>query len=191
MEFINGLIDDQNYKGIIALEMNSFLPVVAKAKAISFVRLELYDDCLQFISSSRLENFLSFEEAYCLYKTNRQSDALSVINLHYEITADDSIKYTTDIHWLLLKAQVCYRLEDFDQALEIYEGMPDQTPDIESNIIAVKAGKASCGGDVSLQSSYPTTYSALFNLATYKIAQGDLNQALDILEDSAGTFYCT
>ncbi|KAI1308941.1 hypothetical protein EDD11_004150 [Mortierella claussenii] len=179
-------------------------------KAITLIRLERYTDALTILNrhlvSTGSSNF-TFEKAYCLYRTNQLVDGAQLI-AHQRQTLLASNSYAK-LSWDLrhLEAQMLYRMESYHECLELYAGMLQDTAvtdngddsrynDILTNLNACKAAILYSGDTLdprwdqfptsssSSSSSYSPTYELSFNSACSKIAQGELQHALKLLEEA-------
>ena len=79
------------------------------------IQQERYQDALQYMDQD-----VSFEHAYCLYRLNRLEEALTVLQ--------STLKEDLVLARLHLTAQILYRLERFQEAIDLYDS-------IESNVL--------------------------------------------------------
>jgi len=82
-----------------------------QVKVVAQVQSELFTDALTTISKSPVESLLQFERAYCLYRLNREEEALQVL----EASSCTSLREKE------LKAQIYYRLEQYAQCHAVYQ----------------------------------------------------------------------
>ncbi|KAG0209011.1 hypothetical protein BGX28_000195 [Mortierella sp. GBA30] len=162
-------------------------------KAITLIRLERYSDALSILNR-QLEGKLVFEKAYCLYRTNQLSDgALVIENRRKELQASGGGQLSWDLRHL--EAQMLYRMERYQECIELYAGMLKDTPrtdegynDILTNFNACKAAVLYSGASLDerwkVEDVTKTTYELSFNSACARISKGDYNQALKLLEEA-------
>ncbi|KAK3835043.1 MAG: hypothetical protein J3R72DRAFT_403737 [Linnemannia gamsii] len=161
-------------------------------KAITLIRLERYSDALAILNRG-LEGKFVFEKAYCLYRTNQLSDGATLI----ETTRKQAQSTGDQLPWDLrhLEAQMLYRMERYQECIELYAGMLKDTPksedsynDILTNFNACKAAVLYSGKTLDdrwkVEDVTKTTYELSFNSACARISQGDYTQALALLEEA-------
>jgi signal recognition particle subunit SRP72 len=161
-------------------------------KAITLIRLERYSDALSILNRG-LEGKFVFEKAYCLYRTNQLSDGATLI----EATRKQVQSAGGQLPWDLrhLEAQMLYRMERYQECIELYAGMlkdtsksDDSYNDILTNFNACKAAVLYSGDTLDerwkSEDVTKTTYELSFNSACARIAQGDYTQALALLEEA-------
>lgn len=112
-----------------------------------------------------------FESAYCLYRLGKFLSTLNLIE-----------KSKIDSRLLLLKGQALYRLERFDEAVEIFKSLlkTDEfsAEELNVNLLAAKA-QAKIDHDGAIEPSFDSTY----NLALIKLATNDFEAAEKIADD--------
>ena len=69
-----------------------------------------FDDCLKQLNNSKFELDLKFEAAYCRYRLNDPHAALKIL----DTIASPQVKHNE------LRAQVLYRLEQFEKCFSVY-----------------------------------------------------------------------
>ncbi|KAG0359007.1 hypothetical protein BC939DRAFT_450531 [Gamsiella multidivaricata] len=165
-------------------------------KAITLIRLERYTDALVIINRQLDPKIFTFEKAYCLYRTNQLSDGALLISQKRQ-----SLQPMEQLSWDLrhLEAQMLYRMERYQDCLKLYAGMlkdtrksEDTYNDILTNFHACKAAVLYAGEtldekwdraedehDMAL-----ATYELSFNAACEKIAKGEYQQALKLLDEA-------
>lgn len=87
------------------------------AKLVALVRLDKFADAVTLLDSSfpsDLRAQFAFEEAYCLYRTNKNDQALKVLD---KATASSS--EGADPKLDQLRAQIAYKMEDYGTALSV------------------------------------------------------------------------
>lgn len=93
----------------------------AQCKAIALIQLTRFDEALKFIEKSKLSSALLFEKAYCEYRLNKPDVAFKTIEGANLNPLPANLKE--------LKAQVLYRLEEFDQCFSLYKDIIKNTSD--------------------------------------------------------------
>ncbi|KAJ2997243.1 hypothetical protein HDV02_005705 [Globomyces sp. JEL0801] len=140
-------------------------PVSLRTKVVAFIKLEKYNDALDEITQSSFSDsiHLLFEKAYCLYRLNRLSEALDVVDTIY---SNHNIENSPlNIHLSQLKAQL---LEN-----------------VETNSIACEVANILCSVNSDHQITLNTeSYDTLFNVACVSIAKEDFANALKLLNSS-------
>jgi len=127
---------------------------------------------------------LSFEKAYCLYKENRYSDALAVLDLAGSSTA---LKHKE------LRAQIFYRMERYKECMSVYRDIIKNTAvgddDFEvermTNLAAVVVHLNAAGENAQLgpeASSGGDSYEMTYNKACCLLANGQFKEAEDLLK---------
>uniref|UniRef100_A0A673TBY5 Signal recognition particle subunit SRP72 n=1 Tax=Suricata suricatta TaxID=37032 RepID=A0A673TBY5_SURSU len=123
-------------------------------------------------------NSLSFEKAYCEYRLNRIENALKTIESANQQT--DKLKE--------LYGQVLYRLERYDECLVVYRDLvrnsqDDYDEERKTNLSAVVAAQSNwekvVPENLGLQEG---THELCYNAACALIGQGQLSQAMKILQ---------
>ena len=109
--------------------------------------MEKYAEALDSIAELNTKQ-LKFEKAYCLYKSNQLLKSL------------ETIENESDERSRLLKAQVLYRLDRFEECLQVYSEFPDDDDDIETNRKACLA--LMNNGTMSTTSN--SSFSTIFNI---------------------------
>ncbi|KAJ3359003.1 Signal recognition particle core component [Allomyces javanicus] len=172
------LLDRERYTDAVALCSKSTDPVIQHVHAVALIRLERYDDALEVLDKLPAQ---AFERAYCLYRLNRLDEALSVVEgLNQE-----------DANVQQLKAQILYRLEEWDACLTLHEtmveAMPEDHPDFDdlrTNHHAVLAARAFSTSTPVVLPTTPITpaaldsYEAHFNAGTLALAVGQPHLAI-------------
>lgn len=93
----------------------------AQCKAIAYIQLSKFDEALKFIEKSKLTQSLLFEKAYCEYRLNKPEVALKTIEGANLSPLPSNLKE--------LKAQVLYRLEDFEECFGLYKDIIKNSSD--------------------------------------------------------------
>lgn len=106
-----------------------------------------FDEALKFIEKSKLSKSLLFEKAYCEYRLNKSEVSL--------VTIDSANLNPLPANLKELKAQVLYRLEQFDDCFGLYKDIiknssDDYEEERTTNLSAVVANM-SIEGTVCMQ----------------------------------------
>ncbi|KAF9340334.1 hypothetical protein BGZ91_002544 [Linnemannia elongata] len=139
-------------------------------------------------------------KAITLIRLERYSDALSILNRGLEgkfATRKQVQSAGGQLPWDLrhLEAQMLYRMERYQDCIELYAGMlkdtsksDDSYNDILTNFNACKAAVLYSGDTLDerwrAEDVTKTTYELSFNSACARISQGDYTQALALLEEA-------
>lgn len=133
-----------------------------------------FDEALKFIEKSQIGDELVFEKAYCEYRLNRPEISLKTIENAKLNPLPPNLKE--------LKAQVLYRLEEFDDCFSLYrEIIKNSTDDYEeertTNLSAVCANLAIQGTDKKLPDLGENTYELVYNSAVALSGTGKFDVA--------------
>lgn len=114
---------------------------------------------------------LIFEKAYTQYRLNQPGEALKTIK---GAPLDAKLKE--------LKAQILYRLENYDECFELYRDIiknatDDYEDERESNLAAVMANLAVDSPNKKLPQLRETTYELMYNAACQLVARSLYNEA--------------
>ncbi|KAL7753274.1 Signal recognition particle subunit SRP72 [Sorochytrium milnesiophthora] len=157
-------------------------------KAVALIRSENHKDALQCIEQSNATTQLAFERAYCLYRLNRPQESLAAL----DAGEDQSSK-----KMLMLKGQILYRLERYQDCLDVYNQLLDvvgeddeEFGDVLINIQAAQAQHALVSKSHRAADAKATpkaaevgnSYEALYNHACCLIAQERPDAAVVVLE---------
>lgn len=93
----------------------------AHCKAIALIQQSKFDEALKFIEKSKLTSSLLFEKAYCEYRLNKPDLSLKTIDGANLNPLPGKLKE--------LKAQVLYRLEEFDECFGLYKDIIKNSSD--------------------------------------------------------------
>ncbi|XP_028391158.1 signal recognition particle subunit SRP72-like [Dendronephthya gigantea] len=146
-----------------------------QCKIVCFMQQGKFHDASQILKSSRVKKGISlpFEEAYCLYRLNKTTEALELL----KAIADPSPREKE------LLAQVYYRLEEYKKCYELYTDLIKNSQDDfgderETNLAAVVAASRSLGQtDVNCEGLREDTYELCYNAACLSIADGEMETA--------------
>ncbi|CAG8566793.1 9751_t:CDS:10 [Acaulospora morrowiae] len=155
-----------------------------QCKAITYIRLEKYQNALDVLNKNFPSDKFILERAYCLYRLNQFSEVTEFLR-----------KCRVDGHSNLgtryLEAQVAYKVEDYNTALEIYYGLLQETDknddtynDILTNFNAAKAALLFSGNNISekyVMVDSLSTYELAYNSACVHIGQRNLKKAEKML----------
>merc|ERR1711935_1033806 len=81
-----------------------------QCKVVAMIQAGKFAECLKQIENSKHGLELSFETAYCHYRLNDPARALQIL----ETVVTPAVKHTE------LRAQVLYRLEEYDRCYGVY-----------------------------------------------------------------------
>jgi len=159
-------------------------------KIVSLIHCGKFDDALKQIDGTRFEIDLSFETAYCYYRLNQLRKSLDII---------ESVK-TQQMKHKELKAQILYKLEEYDSCFNLYRNIIKNTTDDfeterKTNISAVAV---QLGDESNVVTNENETYELRYNsacglasLGDYKTAEEELieteKQAREFLDEQGET----
>ncbi len=129
---------------------------------------------LKFIEKSKLTQQLVFEKAYCEYRLNKSEVALKTIEGANINPLPANLKE--------LKAQVLYRLEEFDECFGLYKDIvknssDDYEEERTTNLSAVVANMSIQGTDKKLPDLGENTYELVYNNACALSGAGNYTEA--------------
>lgn len=145
-------------------------------KVVALMQAGKFAEVLKQLDNSRHQLDLQFETAYCHYRLNDPTKALAIL---------DRIQ-TPQVKHHDLRAQVLYRLEQYDQCYTVYKDLiktTDDKYDMErmTNLSAVTANLADKGRMVTdCKDTFEQKYNAGCNLA----AVGELARAETVLKEA-------
>ncbi|XP_003415941.1 signal recognition particle subunit SRP72 isoform X2 [Loxodonta africana] len=163
------------------LQINKEDVTALHCKVVCLIQNGSFKEALNVINTHTkvlANNSLSFEKAYCEYRLNRIENALKTIESANQQT--DKIKE--------LYGQVLYRLERYDECLAVYRDLvrnsqDDYDEERKTNLSAVVAAQSNwekvVPENLGLQEG---THELCYNAACALIGQGQLNQAMKILQ---------
>ncbi|KAJ3019949.1 Signal recognition particle core component [Thoreauomyces humboldtii] len=169
-------------------------PDALQAKAVALIKQEQYTSALTALHAApaHVREELILEHAYCLYRTHRLDDAMALVRKHRERTEGDlgdagarSLSH--------LEAQLLYRLEKYDECLQVYlnlEGTAgeEESRELRANIIAVQAAATNASEVISVEASFESdSYEIAYNSACLHIANGDYKSAEELLHAAEGS----
>lgn len=162
-------------------------------KVIALLRLERYDDALRVIAAGgdALERECVLGKSYALYKNGALHEASELLSKYASSDNDRALRH--------IAAQVAYRVERFDEALNLYESLiaddgsnVDEATDLKINLLAAQAQLEWQGtGDlVPDKSKQPTredleAFETAYNAGCGCVARGDLAKASVLLKRAA------
>lgn len=94
-------------------------PTALHCKVVCLIQVSKFDEAQKFIDKNKL--VLPFEKAYCEYRLNQPEKALATI--------DSCNVNPLPVNLKELRAQVLYRLEKFNESLELYKDLMRNTSD--------------------------------------------------------------
>ncbi|XGW08313.1 hypothetical protein V3C99_010991 [Haemonchus contortus] len=149
-----------------------------KCKLVCLIQLAMYDDALTLLKKTPPNQMgeCAFEKAYILYRLERNDEALEAL------AACDP----KDHRALELKAQLCYRLDQFQEALDIFRDLLRNHSDSydderKANYLAVQAQLEAMG--IKQQAADDSeTFEQLYNTACQLIEAGKYEKALTNLD---------
>uniref|UniRef100_A0A8C0ZNQ6 Signal recognition particle subunit SRP72 n=1 Tax=Castor canadensis TaxID=51338 RepID=A0A8C0ZNQ6_CASCN len=163
------------------LQINKDDVTALHCKVVCLIQNGSFKEALNVINTHTkvlANNSLSFEKAYCEYRLNRIENALKTIEGTNQQT--DKLKE--------LYGQVLYRLERYDECLAVYRDLvrnsqDDYDEERKTNLSAVVAAQSNwekvIPENLGLQEG---THELCYNAACALIGQGQLNQAMKILQ---------
>lgn len=131
----------------------------AHCKVIALIQVGKFNDALQLIERNKLTQLL-FERAYCEYRLNQPDKALRTIDKGDKPLAA-SLKE--------LRAQVLYRLEQFDECFDAYKDIIKNTNDDyederATNLSAAAANLAVIGSVIALFYYHLSVYLFIYSM---------------------------
>ncbi|XP_021557279.1 signal recognition particle subunit SRP72 isoform X4 [Neomonachus schauinslandi] len=163
------------------LQINKDDVTALHCKVVCLIQNGSFKEALNVINTHTkvlANNSLSFEKAYCEYRLNRIENALKTIESANQQT--DKLKE--------LYGQVLYRLERYDECLAVYRDLvrnsqDDYDEERKTNLSAVVAAQSNwekvVPENLGLQEG---THELCYNAACALIGQGQLSQAMKILQ---------
>lgn len=136
--------------------------LAAHCKVVCFIQVSKFNEAIQFIDRNQLTN-LTFEKAYCEYRLNQPKKALETIDAAVGGgTLPPNLKE--------LRAQVLYRLEQYEECLDAYKDIIKNTHDDYederlNNLSAVAANLATEGSTKEVSNIQEVTYEVCYNVA--------------------------
>lgn len=164
-------------------------------KVIALLRLERYDDALRVIASGgdELEAGCVLGKSYALYKTGALDEAFALLKKYENAQGSDRALRQ-------VAAQVAYRVERFDEAVELFQSLLEdqqngnvgEETDLKINLLAAHAQLEWQGrGDlVPEKSKKPAredmeAFETAYNAGCGCVARGDLAKASILLKRAA------
>ncbi|TPX30762.1 hypothetical protein SmJEL517_g05735 [Synchytrium microbalum] len=165
-------------------------------KLTALIHLDRFQDALNILnglsstSSNIRQNFV-FEEAYCLYRSEKLDESLKLIA---RALKDTELLDETRNALGRLQFQVLYRTEDYRESWDVCKALVDEldegspySTELTANLAGIEAAAALSGIKMDLQSVDPTTvatYEMAYNSACTKIAHHRLDEAHSLLEQA-------
>ncbi|OLN97514.1 Signal recognition particle subunit SRP72 [Colletotrichum chlorophyti] len=154
-----------------------------RTRVVALLKLDRFDDALRAIADggAKLDEASTLEKAYALYKTGKLQEAREIA------------KSRPQRSFRHLLAQVAYRAEDFNDALEVYASLVEDPQGEESDLkinqlasaaqLEWKAINSLDGESAPIAAIEDVdTFELAYNLACGSIARGELSKALDLLQ---------
>jgi signal recognition particle subunit SRP72 len=146
-------------------------PHAVKCKCICYIHEQKFEKALDLASKF---DFLLFERAYCLYRSAKLEEALSVLE---EADSGENV--------LHLRAQILYKRGDFEQSSDVYasivEENEEQAQSSETLVNLGAAFTAANSGTKALEflssADESDNYELLYNTACAMIQAGNLTNA--------------
>ncbi|KAL5968575.1 Signal recognition particle subunit SRP72 [Taenia solium] len=147
-------------------------------KIVALIRQDRFYDCLEFFRKQQIDGY-HLERAYCEYRLNRLVEALKTVSSCTVVTQG----------LIELRAQIYYRLEEFERAIEEYEHLvksckDDYQDERQTNLIAAKAALSCFQGKAVPLNYSPALFETAFNAACYYIGIKDYVEALNYLNEA-------
>jgi len=164
-------------------------------KMVNLLQLGKFRDALQQMDQqSALTDMvdLTFEKAYCLYKENRYTEALTVL---------EGGRSSNQLKHKELKAQIFYRMERYKECMSVYRDIIKNTSvgedDFEfermTNLAAVVVHLNAQGDtsqaipESSAEEGRDESYEMIYNKACCLLANGEFERAEDLLKEAEKT----
>ncbi|XP_018578059.1 signal recognition particle subunit SRP72 [Anoplophora glabripennis] len=143
-----------------------------QCKVVCLIQLSRFEEAISLLNkNSHFLQSLIFEKAYCYYRANKPEEALRTIR-----QSEEEIDFRTKE----LKAQILYRLENFDEAAKIYHEIIKNTDDDYederyTNLSAVMVYLEE--NESNIDNLGDNTYELCYNKACLLIANGNYTEA--------------
>lgn len=169
------------------LEISRDDPDAVHCQLVSLIHLSRFESALQLIRSTNKKRsgvegkVYQLEEAYCLYRQEKYTDALSTL----------SCLPPDYVGGRELRAQVQYKHEQYLMAMQTYKELLTQgvEKDVEERVANYYAAVSQCGradadkADLDMtQVSCQETMEQRFNLACCRLESGRGTEAMELLE---------
>lgn len=157
---------------IIGIASNEFLAF--NCKIVCLIQLSKFDEAINLINKHpHWAQQLIFEKAYCYYRINKHEEALKTI---------DGSQEEIDFRTKELKAQILYRLEDFNSAAELYREIIKNTNDDyederQTNLSATLVYLEGNDEEGQIEDLRDNTYELCYNKACLLITHGLYGEA--------------
>ncbi|KAH8919024.1 hypothetical protein BT69DRAFT_1300498 [Atractiella rhizophila] len=110
------------------------------------ISLDSYGPALSLLSEKQQWKEIALENAYCLMRVWREGEAMEALKVAEEVHEDGEYGEDRDRGVQLLKAQLAYRLGDYDTAVKQYEQLIEEVDpssgehsDLSSNLLASRS----------------------------------------------------
>ncbi|KAJ3321958.1 hypothetical protein HDV06_003695 [Boothiomyces sp. JEL0866] len=164
-------IENQDYERIAAVEDDH--PDILKSRIISLIKMDKFQEALDIVPD---DPEFCVEHAYILYKTDL-NQCVEFVSQRLGSNPSNIL----DSKLMTIQAQAYYKLEQFEEAIRIYEQL-DLDSDIKTNIMASVASSKMFGNSVPVNDKLDNSYSFLFNLANSFISDQEFPRAITTLE---------
>ncbi|XP_065347746.1 signal recognition particle subunit SRP72 [Cloeon dipterum] len=151
-----------------------------QCKLVCLIQTSKFQEAIQALGKSqKFSGEFAFEKAYCQYRLNQPKEALDTIDSAGSL--DQKLKE--------LKAQVLYRLEDYEACFDVYRDLiktnaDDFEDERETNLAAVVANLSIEGTKRDLPTLRESTYELLYNSACRLLGTGQVLEAEKKLKQS-------
>lgn len=171
------------------LELSPDDPDALHCRLVSLIHLSRFDSALQLIRSLNKSRkggegkVFQLEEAYCLYRQDKYEDTLAVL----------SSLPQSDAKVQELTAQVAYRQEKYQKAVQLYQQLLEVTESRQERLANYYAALSLCpvtSGHPSPAEEATESMEQCFNLACYSLLKGQCQRAMQHLT-KAETLYQT
>merc|ERR550539_1623856 len=141
---------------------------------VALIQAGKFDDCLKQLNNSKFELDLKFEAAYCQYRLNDPHAALKIL----DTISSPQVKHNE------LRAQVLYRLEQFEKCFSVYRDIIRSSDDKyeterKTNLSAVTA---QLGDEKKILTEETDTFEQRYNAGCNYASVGDWGRAEKCLQ---------
>ena len=163
--------------------------VAQECIAVCLLQLDRFEECLEVIEKKKLQT--RFEKAYCLYRLNKTDQSLKLLEKAENLETREKE----------LLCQIYYRLEKFDECIEVYDDLIKNVHDEHDeerlcNYAAALAAREQNLHDKKFIRTAPglfadnssASYEMFYNQACGYAACGDFDKAKTLLSKSIQLF---
>lgn len=151
---------------------------VLTCKLVSYIHLSQFEKALEVIETSKLNNELQYEMAYCHYKLLNYEKSRSLLQ---------QLPSSSRVDQLL--AQIDYRMGTFNSSIKLYESLLSNNPQNNEIKVNLLANYACVNNDLHLEllpssseNEASLSFEYYYNLACCYIHRGDLTRAAELLD---------